>query len=190
MKIVKILLVFLFIMVLILLVNVKEMLLVGGILGNFIVFVIQEMILDNGLKVIFIFYGSIFKVIVRLVINIGNIDDGEKVWLVDLSFDMLCQGIDIQFVKVLVEVVVSMGGEIVISVGMDFSFIGMDVFGEFILDVVDVLVDMVMNVSFVEVDLVWFKIDSQCNFVVQKFSFFGIVIEVFYQLIYGNYFYG
>ena len=47
------------------------------------------------------------------------------------------------------EAVASMGGEINTSVGMDSSFIGMDVLGEFTPDAVGVLADMAINASFV-----------------------------------------
>lgn len=169
---------------------VKELLFVGGKFSNFVVFEMCQVLLDNGLKVIFIFYGIMFKVMVWLVIYIGNIDDGGKIWLFDLSFEMFCQGMVNQFVQVLVMLVVSMGGQIDMLVGLDFSWLGMDVFSEFVDDVVVVIVDMVLNVNFDESDLVCIKVDCQCEFDVVKFCFLSKVIEVFYYKIYGNYFYG
>ena len=190
MKLVKTLLASSLLTVLTLSVSAKEMPPAGGTPGDFTVPATQEMTLDNGLKVTFIPYGSTPKATIRLVTNTGNIDDGEKVWLADLSFDMLRQGTDTQSAKALAEAVASMGGEIATSVGMDSSFIGMDVLGEFTPDAVDVLADMVMNASFAEADLARLKTDSQRNLAVQKSSPSGIATEAFYQSIYGNHPYG
>ena len=190
MKLVKTLLASSLITVLTLSVNAKEMPPAGGTPGDFTVPATQEITLENGLKVTFIPYGSTPKATVRLVTNTGNIDDGEKVWLADLSFDMLRQGTATQSAKALAEAVASMGGEIATSVGMDSSFIGMDVLGEFTPDTVGVLADMVMNASFAEADLTRLKTDSQRNLAVQKSSPSAIATEAFYQSIYGNHPYG
>lgn len=190
MKLVKTLLASSLITVLTLSVNAKEMPPAGGTPGDFTVPATQEITLENGLKVTFIPYGSTPKATVRLVTNTGNIDDGEKVWLADLSFDMLRQGTATQSAKALAEAVASMGGEIATSVGMDSSFIGMDVLGEFTPDAVGVLADMVMNASFAEADLTRLKTDSQRNLAVQKSSPSAIATEAFYQSIYGNHPYG
>ena len=190
MKLVKTLLASSLLTVLTLSVSAKEMPPAGGTPGDFTVPATQEMTLDNGLKVTFIPYGSTPKATIRLVTNTGNIDDGEKVWLADLSFDMLRQGTDTQSAKALAEAVASMGGEIATSVGMDSSFIGMDVLGEFTPDAVGVLADMVMNASFAEADLARLKTDSQRNLAVQKSNPSAIATEAFYQSIYGNHPYG
>ena len=190
MKLVKTLLASSLITVLTLSVNAKEMPPAGGTPGDFTVPATQEITLENGLKVTFIPYGSTPKATVRLVTNTGNIDDGEKAWLADLSFDMLRQGTATQSAKALAEAVASMGGEIATSVGMDSSFIGMDVLGEFTPDAVGVLADMVMNASFAEADLTRLKTDSQRNLAVQKSSPSAIATEAFYQSIYGNHPYG
>ena len=190
MKLVKTLLTSSLITVLTLSVNAKEMPPAGGTPGEFTVPATQKMTLENGLKVTFIPYGSTPKATVRLVTNTGNIDDGEQVWLADLSFDMLRQGTTSQSAKALAEAVASMGGEINTSVGMDSSFIGMDVLGEFTPDAVGVLADMAMNASFAEADLARLKTDSQRNLAVQKSSPSAIATEAFYQSIYGNHPYG
>ena len=168
MKLVKTLLASSLIAVLTWSVSAKEMPPAGGTPGDFTVPATQEITLENGLKVTFIPYGSTPKATVRLVTNTGNIDDDEQVWLADLSFDMLRQGTTSQSAKALAEAVASMGGEINTSVGMDSSFIGMDVLGEFTPDAVGVLADMVMNASFAEADLARLKTDSQRNLAVQK----------------------
>ncbi|GGF62634.1 M16 family metallopeptidase [Alteromonas lipolytica] len=168
----------------------KELPPAGGTPGEFTVPATQEITLDNGLKVTFIPYGKTPKATVRLVTNTGNIDDGEQVWLADLSFDMLRQGTANQSAKALAEAVASMGGEIATSVGMDSSFIGMDVLGEFTGDAVAVLADMVMNASFNEADLARLKTDSQRELAVQKSDPSAIATEAFYQSLYGNHPYG
>ena len=168
----------------------KEMPPAGGTPGDFTVPATQEMTLDNGLKVTFIPYGSTPKATVRLVTNTGNIDDGEKVWLADLSFDMLRQGTSSQSAKALAEAVASMGGEIDTSVGMDSSFIGMDVLGEFTPEAVNVVADMVMNATFDEAEFERIKTDSLRDLAVQQSNPSAIASEAFFQSIYGNHPYG
>lgn len=190
MKFIKTVLAWSLVAILTLPVVAKELPPAGGTPGDFTVPATQEITLENGLKVTFIPYGSTPKATVRLISNTGNIDDGEKVWLADLSFNMLRQGTTNQTAKTLAESVASMGGEIVTSVGMDSSYIGMDVLSEFTDDAVDVLADMVKNASFNEADLARLKTDSQRDLAVRKSNPSGIATEAFYHSIYGNHPYG
>ncbi len=95
----------------------KEKLPAGGEPGSFQVPETDSSVLDNGLKVTFIPYGTTPKAPIRLITTTGNVDDGEQPWLEDLSCEMLCQGTKTQSAKAIAENVASMGGQISSSVG-------------------------------------------------------------------------
>ena len=125
----------------------KELPPAGGKPSNFVVPETRQVSLDNGLKVTFIPYGTTPKATVRLVTHTGNIDDGGKIWLSDLSFEMLRQGTANQSAQALATSVASMGGQIDTSVGLDSSWLGTDVLSEFADDAVAVIADMVLNAA-------------------------------------------
>ncbi|NMP30320.1 insulinase family protein [Thalassotalea sp. M1531] len=168
----------------------KEQPPIGKQPGNFTVPETHHMSLPNGMKVTFIPYGATPKATVRLITNTGNVDDGNKIWLSDLSFEMLRQGTEAQSAKELAEAVASMGGQIQTSVGMDASWLGMDVLSEFSGDAVDVIADMVLNSRMAEQDLERIKTDRQRQLKVSMSRPGPIANEAFYKEIFGNHPYG
>lgn len=168
----------------------KELPPVGGKPSNFVVPETRQVSLDNGLKVTFIPYGTTPKATVRLVTHTGNIDDGGKIWLSDLSFEMLRQGTANQSAQALATSVASMGGQIDTSVGLDSSWLGTDVLSEFADDAVAVIADMVLNANFDESDLARIKVDRQRELDVAKSRPSSKATEAFYHKIYGNHPYG
>ena len=162
----------------------------GGEPKNFSLPATETMTLDNGLKVTFIPYGTTPKVTLQLRTNTGNIDDGEHVWLSDISYEMLRQGTKNKTAKELAEAVASMGGAIDSSVGMDSSYLGMSVLSEFADDAANVIADLALNANFAESDLERIKSDTQRRLSVSKSSPASIATEAFYKSIYGNHPYG
>ncbi|MFD2165263.1 M16 family metallopeptidase [Thalassotalea euphylliae] len=150
----------------------------------------QSTSLPNGLKVTFIPYGSTPKVTVRLVTNTGNVDDNGKVWLSDISYEMLRQGTETQTAKQLAESVASMGGSIDTSVGMDSSWVGMDVLSEFADEAVAVVADMALHAKLAEQDLSRIKTDRQRQLKVNLSRPGPLANQAFYKEIYGNHPYG
>lgn len=168
----------------------KELPPVGKAPGNFTVPETQVMTLENGLKVTFIPYGTTPKATVRLITNTGNADDGDKVWLSDLSFEMLRQGTNTKSAKELAESVASMGGQVQTSVGMDSSWLGMDVLSEFAGDAVAVIADMAQHAKLAEQDLARIKNDRQRQLKVAMSTPSAIANQAFYKEIFGNHPYG
>lgn len=163
---------------------------VGGQPKDFVVPETDTITLDNGLKVTFIPYGKTPKVTLQLRTGTGNIDDGESIWLSDISYEMLRQGTHTYTAKQLAESVASMGGEVNTSVGMDSSFIGMSVLSEFGDDAVALIADMVMNAKFETNDLERIKTDTQRRLTVSLSNPSSIANEAFYNSVFGNHPYG
>lgn len=157
---------------------------------DFVVPKTDTMTLDNGLKVTFIPYGKTPKVTLQLRTNTGNIDDGDHIWLSDISYEMLRQGTMTYTAKALAETVASMGGEVNTSVGMDASFVGMSVLSEFGDDAVGLIADMVMNAKFEANDLARIKTDTERRLTVALSNPSSIADEAFYHSVYGNHPYG
>jgi len=170
--------------------NAKETPPAGGQPKDFVVPQTDTMTLANGLKVTFIPYGKTPKVTLQLRTNTGNIDDGENIWLSDISYEMLRQGTTTYTAKALAETVASMGGEVNTSVGMDASFVGMSVLSEFGDDAVGLIADMVMNAKFEANDLERIKTDTERRLSVALSNPSSIANEAFYHSVYGNHPYG
>jgi zinc protease len=168
----------------------KEVPPAGGAPKDFSLPATETITLDNGLKVTFIPYGTTPKATLQLRTNTGNIDDGEHVWLADISYEMLRQGTKTKTAKELAETVASMGGSIDSSVGMDSSYLGMSVLSEFADEAVNVIADLALNANFAESDLERIKNDSQRRLSVSKSNPSSIATEAFYKSIYGNHPYG
>ena len=162
----------------------------GGQPKNFVVPETETTTLENGLSVTFIPYGKTPKVTLRLITQTGNIDDGDSVWLSDISYEMLRQGTETASAKQLAENVANMGGEIDTSVGMDSSYIGMSVLSEFADDAAAMIADMVMHAKFEDSDLARIKADTQRRLTVSLSSPSAIANEAFYHSVYGNHAYG
>ena len=170
--------------------NAKETPPAGGQPKDFVVPQTDTMTLANGLKITFIPYGKTPKVTLQLRTNTGNIDDGENIWLSDISYEMLRQGTTTYTAKALAETVASMGGEVNTSVGMDASFVGMSVLSEFGDDAVGLIADMVMNAKFEANDLERIKTDTERRLSVALSNPSSIANEAFYHSVYGNHPYG
>ncbi len=146
--------------------------------------------LENGLKVTFIPYGKTPKTTIRLISTTGNIDDGELPWLADISYQMLRQGTKTESAKAIAERVASMGGQINSSVGMDVSWLGVDVLSEYGSDALTVIADMVLNPALSDTDLARIKTDQARNLNVQLSQPGNLANQAFYKAIYANHPYG
>ena len=162
----------------------------GGIPADFKVPETTDLTLDNGLKVTFVPYGATPKATIRLVTHTGNVDDGDKVWLSDISYEMLRQGTRSQTAKQVAESVASMGGQIQTSVGMDESWLGLDVLSEFSSDAVAVIADMVLNAKLDTSDLDRIKTDRTRQLNVAMSRPGSIANKAFYEHLFGNHPYG
>lgn len=168
----------------------KELPPIGSAPSSFTVPKTDTVTLSNGLKVTFVPYGTTPKVTIRLITNTGNIDDANKVWLSDLSYEMLRQGTKSRSAQQLAEAAASMGGQIQASVGMDSSWIGMDVLSEFGIDAVTTIADMVLNAELAANDLERIKTDRQRQLQVALSQPGNIANQAFYQAIYADHSYG
>jgi predicted Zn-dependent peptidase len=111
---------------------------------------IETYSLRNGLDVTLVPYGNVPKVTIRANMLVGNINDGETPWISDFTGDMLEEGAGDLDAAGLAEAAASMGGSIGVGVGLDQSFVIMDVLSENAPDAVALIGDILQRPTFPE----------------------------------------
>jgi len=130
----------------------KELPPVGGTPKSFKLTDTQDFTLDNGLSVTFIQYGSTPKVTLRLVTDTGNIDDGAKDAVSDLSYQLLTEGTSSRSAKEIAEAAANMGGQVQTSVGVNAGFLQLDVLSDYVGEAANLLADLAINAQFTDDD--------------------------------------
>src|SRR5688572_19427380 len=121
---------------------------------------IRRVELPNGLNVRFVPYGDMPKATVRLVVQTGNVDEGpNEIWLADLMADLLEQGTTTRSAEQLAREAALMGGALEVSVGVNQTNIGADVFSESAPAVVRLIADVARNPRFPESEITRLKTD-------------------------------
>ncbi len=90
----------------------------------------DEIVLDNGLAITFIPFGLAPKTEISVQIRVGNLNDGEDIWLADLTGDLMAEGAAGMDGAGLAQAAAGMGGSLDIGVGMHTTEISMSVLSE------------------------------------------------------------
>ncbi len=101
--------------------------------------------LDNGVKVTLVPYGRVPKATVRAVVNAGNLNDGDQVWISDLTASMMEEGAGGLSASDMAVKASEMGGNLNIGVGLNQTFAVMDVLSESAPDAVGMLADVLQR---------------------------------------------
>lgn len=152
---------------------------------------VETMTLDNGLQVSLVPYGNLPRAVVRAVMRIGNINEQEnEVWLADLTAEMLKEGTTSLTAAEIARKAAGFGGEISVSTGMDQSWAGGEVLGEFTSDMIYLIADILINPSFPEKEFGRLKNDYLRNLSIAKTQPQQLASEKFLKVLYGNHPYG
>jgi zinc protease len=158
---------------------------------DFTIPAVQRMTLPNGLEVRLVPYGDVPKAAVRLVTLTGNADEAaSEVWLSDVTGAMMEQGTASRTSEAMAREIALMGGALDISVGMNATTIGMDVFSESVDEAVSLIADVARNPRFDEADLARVKSDLLRRASIQRTRPGSIAAEKFSQVLYGEHPYG
>lgn len=130
----------------------KELPPAGGTPKSFKLTDTHNFTLDNGLSVTLIQYGRTPKVTLRLITDTGNVDDGAKDAVSDLSYQLLTEGTSRRTAKEIAEAAANMGGQVQSGVGINAGFLQLDVLSDFVGDAVDLLADLAINSKFTDED--------------------------------------
>ncbi|MDP9194981.1 MAG: insulinase family protein [Acidobacteriota bacterium] len=164
---------------------------VPGAPRNFSIPEVRRFDLPNGLRVRFVSYGSVPKTSIRLVTQTGNVDESEsEVWLADVAAAMMEQGTTTRSSQQIARDVAMMGGALEISVLLNQTTIGTDVFSESAVDAVKLVADVARNPLFPEADLPRVKADLLRALSIQRSQPGPLAAEKFSQVLYGKHPYG
>lgn len=158
----------------------------GGAPKDFALTATQSITLDNGLTVTFVPYGNTPKVTLRLITKTGNYDDAGKDAISDLAFNLLTEGTANRSALQIAEEAANMGGEVGTSVGMNSSFIQIDVLSEFVDKAAELVADVAINAQIKQEDLDRERTNFLRNIEVQRSQPGGQANEAFFGAIYDT----
>ena len=163
----------------------------GGTPKDFVLPEVETFELGSGLKATLVPYGTLPKVTVQLVIQAGNIDEvADKVWLADLTGDLMKEGTTSRSAEDIANEAASMGGSVNIGVGVQTTVVSGDVLSEFGGDLVGLIADIVQNPLFPESEVDRLKKDMLRNLSIQKTQPESLAMEKFRAVLYGDHPYG
>jgi zinc protease len=151
----------------------------------------QRLTLDNGLRITFVPYGSVPKVVVRLAIRSGNaFESKDEVWLADLTGKLMREATKTRDATAISTEAARMGGALDVDVGEDRTLIGGEVLTEFAPDMVRLVADVALNPTFPESELARLEADLVRQLSLQKSQPQPIAQEAFRKALYGDHPYG
>jgi predicted Zn-dependent peptidase len=147
--------------------------------------------LDNGMQGSLVPYGKLPKSIVRVYLDLGNINEKEnETWIADITGELLKEGTSSKSASDIARSVASMGGELTFYTGLDRSWIGAEVLSEYTSDLIELLADILQNPSFPEKEFDRLKKDFLRNLDISKSRAQNLAQEKFLEVIYPNHPYG
>ncbi|NNL87436.1 MAG: insulinase family protein [Marinicaulis sp.] len=114
---------------------------------------IETYSLKNGVDVTLATYGRVPKAAIRAVVDVGNLNDGETPWIADLTAEMMGEGAAGRSASDQALAAASMGGDLNIGVGLDQTFVTMDILSESAPDAVALIADVVQRPDFPETEI-------------------------------------
>jgi len=115
---------------------------------------IETYTLRNGVDVTLVPYGRAPKVAIRAVVRVGNLNDGDTPWIADLTAQMMGEGAAGRSASVLALEAARMGGNLNLGVGLDETFVTMDVLSESAPDALGLIADVVQRPDLPESEFV------------------------------------
>jgi Predicted Zn-dependent peptidases len=146
--------------------------------------------LPNGMHVTLIPHGNVPKVTVLASVWTGNIDDGENVWLADMTSELMQKGAGGRDASALAEAAAAMGGGISLSTGLNQTNATMDVLSESAPEAVVLVADLLRRPDFAPGELDKVRADLLRNLTVAKSTPGSIADEAFASLMYPGHPYG
>jgi predicted Zn-dependent peptidase len=148
-------------------------------------------VLDNGLDVTLIPYGTIPKTTITLIVRAGNVDEEpNEIWIADLLGNFLKEGTSTLSAEDLALKAAAMGGSLNVSVGSNQTSVSLEVLSEFTTPAIELLGDVVQNPLFPESELERLKSDLLRNLSIQQSDPGSIALAEFRKVLYPDHPYG
>lgn len=146
--------------------------------------------LPNGMKVTLVPYGKTPQVTLLASVRTGNIDDGENVWLADMTGDMMQKGAGGRTASQMAEAAAGMGGSVSLGVGPDATSVSTGVLSEYAADAVKLLADVLIRPDFPAGELEKVRADRLRNLSISKSQPGPMASEAFASKLYPAHPYG
>jgi zinc protease len=146
--------------------------------------------LDNGLKVTAVQFGAVPKATISVIVNAGNLNEGDRTWLADLTGDFLLEGTTSRTAEDIALQAAAMGGQVNVTVTEDLTTITGDVLTEFAPEMARLLADIVRNPAFPEGELERLRRDRLRMLSVAETQPDQMAMAAFREALYGEHPYG
>ena len=146
--------------------------------------------LDNGLKVTAVQFGAVPKATISVIVSAGNLNEGDRTWLADLTGDFLLEGTASRTAEDIALEAAAMGGQVNITVTEDLTTISGDVLTEFAPDMAKLLADIVQNPGFPAGEMERLRRDRLRMLSVAATQPDQMAIAAFREALYGDHPYG
>ncbi len=146
--------------------------------------------LPNGVQATFVDFGVIPKVSVAVAVRTGNLNEGDKTWLADLTGDLLKEGTKDRNSGQIADAATLMGGQLGISVTADETLLSLDVLSEYGADAVGLLAEVLTTPALPESELTRIRQDYLRNLSVQTTQPQAIAGAAMADLLYPDHPYG
>ncbi|PNU04162.1 peptidase M16 [Novosphingobium guangzhouense] len=151
---------------------------------------LTEFTLANGMKVTMAQHGNVPKVTIVASVRTGNIDDGQNVWLADLTGALMKKGAGGRDASQLAEAAAGMGGALALSTGLDSSSATIDVLSESTPAAVALVADLLQRPDLKAEELEKVRADMLRNLMVAKSTPGSIASDAFAAALYPEHPYG
>ena len=147
---------------------------------------VESYALKNGLKVTLATYGAAPKAVVRAVVRVGNLNDGDKPWVSDVTTDMMQEGAAGKTGAEIDRASAAMGGDLNIGVGLDETFAAIDVLSENADEAVALVADVLQRPDFPASEFEKNKQNALRNLSVARSEPQPLANDAFVDLIYPD----
>lgn len=151
---------------------------------------LNEFTLPNGVTVTMAQHGNVPKVTIVATVRTGNVDDGDNVWLADLTGGLMQKGAGGRDASQLAETAAGMGGSLALSTGVDATTAVIDVLGEFTPKAVGLVADLLQRPNLDAGELEKVRADMLRNLAVARSTPGSIANEAFQAMVYPGQAYG
>jgi zinc protease len=146
--------------------------------------------LENGLEITFIEFGETPKVTVAAAVRAGNLNEGERTWLADITGELMKEGAGERTSTQLAEQAAHMGGALGVSVGPDETTVAIDVLGENGPQAVAMVADVLRRPRLPESELARIRRNFERQLALSRTQPDALAVEAFLAALYGEHPYG
>ncbi len=146
--------------------------------------------LDNGLAATLVPFGDVPKTTILVNVRTGNLNEGGRTWLADLTGELLTQGTASASGSEIAARAASMGGALTVSTGLEQTTLSIDVLEDHAADAVALLAEVLSEPAFPESELERIRDDLERRRSIAVTQPQQIATEAFRGLLYGEHPFG